>query len=313
MERLDFRAMGSQMAALLDTRPDRAADRLAQVPGWFAVWEQRLSRFRADSELSQLNRRPGEPVRLSPVLWDVLQASLQAAERTQGLVVPTLLPALESAGYDRDFESLRQNPPAASRSPHPEAGDWRALRLDPGGRTVTLPPDVRLDLGGVAKGWAADRAARRLGASAAALIDAGGDIAVSGPPSGGPGWSIGVADPKGSPEAQVEVLRLARGGVATSGRDYRRWEQEGSWMHHILDPRTALPAHTDVLSATVVAPTATEAEAAAKAALILGSQEGLAWIDDRPALAGLLVLEDGQVLRSRRLKRYLWSQVCLRD
>ncbi len=100
---------------------------------------------------------------------------------------------------------------------------------------------------------------------------------------------------------------IARGGVATSGRDYRRWQRDGAWQHHILDPRTGQPAATDVLSATVIAPTAREAEAAAKAALILGSREGLEWLETHPAFAGLLILEDSRMRYSHRLYKYLWS------
>jgi thiamine biosynthesis lipoprotein len=170
---------------------------------------------------------------------------------------------------------------------------------------VRLPPGARLDLGGVAKGWAADRAARRLGATGPALVDASGDIAASAPPRGAPGWAIGVADP-GDPGGQLALLCLARGGVATSGRDYRRWRRAGRWWHHLIDPRTGLPAETDVVSATVVAPTALDAEVAAKVALLLGQRVGLAWLEARPWLAGLLVGPDGRVATSRRWSRHLW-------
>jgi thiamine biosynthesis lipoprotein len=94
--------------------------------------------------------------------------------------------------------------------------------------------------------------------------------------------------------------------VATSGKDYHRWLRDGIWVHHIIDPRTGLPAVTDVLSATVVAPTALEAEAAAKAALILGSRAGMNWLDADPGLAGVLVLEDGSRFYSARMDQYLW-------
>ena len=99
---------------------------------------------------------------------------------------------------------------------------------------------------------------------------------------------------------------VGSGGVATSGRDYRRWTRNGTWQHHILDPRTGRPAQSDVLSATVIAPTAYEADVAAKTALILGSRDGLEWIEAHPALAGLLVTDEGQVIRSQRLNDYLW-------
>ena len=105
----------------------------------------------------------------------------------------------------------------------------------------------------------------------------------------------------------VALLLISHGGVATSGRDYRRWQRNGVWQHHLLDPSTGRPAETDALSATVIAPSAYEAEIAAKLALILGSRHGLAWLEARPALAGLLILEDGRILSSRRLVNYLWS------
>jgi thiamine biosynthesis lipoprotein len=116
-----------------------------------------------------------------------------------------------------------------------------------------------------------------------------------------------VANPA-DPETQLELLLIERGGVATSGRDYRRWRQNGAVRHHIIDPRTGRPAETDVLSATIIAPSAEDAEVAAKTALILGSRAGMAWIEARPSLAGLLVLEKGEVMQSQQLKRYLWPR-----
>ncbi len=305
MEALSFRAMGCEMKAVLDAEGPRARRALAQVPGWFESWEAALSRFGADSELSRLNARAGQIVRVSGVLWEVLQAALAAARRTGGLVTPTGLVALEAAGYDRTFAAL----PAAGSAAVAPAGPlpaWQAVRLLPRLQAVQVPAGVRLDFGGIAKGWAADRAARRLAAHAPALVDAGGDIRVSGPRATGEPWPIGAGDPRDA-DRDLALLALRGGAVATSGRDYRRWQRGGVWQHHILDPRTGHPATTDVLSATVLAPTAVAAESAAKAVLILGSGAGVAWLDAQPALAGLLVLDDGQVRLSRRLPDYYWS------
>jgi thiamine biosynthesis lipoprotein len=303
MQRLEFRAMGCQMLAVVESEAESAGGRLAQVPGWFEVWEQRLSRFRPDSELSRVNERSGTSVALSPVLWEVCEAALEGARLTGGLVCPTMLDALEAAGYDRSFEDLAAvlpTPPSAR--PVPEDDHWTEIRLDRATRSMVTPRGVRLDLGGIVKGWAADRAARRLASEGPALVDAGGDVAVSGPLVNGQGWPIGVADPASDAGRLLETIALKRGGVATSGRDYRRWRRDGAWQHHILDPRTGRPAETDVVSATVIAPSAQLAETAAKTALILGSREGLAWLDRRPTLSGLLVLEGGRALRSRRWK-----------
>ncbi|MBL8056453.1 MAG: FAD:protein FMN transferase, partial [Anaerolineales bacterium] len=291
------------------------AEALAQVPGWFADWEQHLSRFRADSELMRLNGAGGRPQPVSAVLWEVLAAAVDAYQRSDGLVSPTLLAALEAAGYDQSFDALLAPPVAgAALALRPETDPAPTLTLDiadplaaivrdEAARTVQLLDGVQLDLGGVAKGWAAEQAARRLAGCGPALVEAGGDIAVSGPRQDGAPWPIGVADPH-LPAADAAVLALSRGGVATSGRDYRRWQQGGVWRHHILDPRTGQPAVTDVLSATVVAPSLRDAELAAKAALILGSEEGLAWIEAAPDWAALLILDNGLLVESRRLAAY---------
>lgn len=315
MQDLAFRAMGCHMLAVLDDDSAAGATALADVPQRFAVWEQQLSRFRADSELSLLNRR-GYLRSASPALWAVVQLALDQARFTGGLVTPTLLTALEAAGYDRSFDALTAEAMAGfvmrlPDTPCDTLEAWAAIRCDPATRSIQLPAGVRLDLGGSAKGWAADQAVRRLAAYGPALIDAGGDIAVSGPQRDGSPWPIGVADPC-APDEQIDLLLLAQGGVATSGRDYRRWRQNGSWQHHLIDPRTLRPAITDLLSATVVGPSAAECEVAAKVVLLLGSRDGLGWLEAQPALAGLVVLEDGSVIRSRRLEAYRW-QATLRE
>jgi thiamine biosynthesis lipoprotein len=294
------------MLVALDANTPDTAQQLAQAPGWFAAWEQTLSRFLPDSELTRFNQRAGSIVQVSDVLWDVIMSAQQAAQRSHGLVTPTMLAELKQAGYDRSFEllsaqSAAERPPALTPS-----GDWNAVVLMPSSHSIRLPPGVQLDLGGIAKGWAADRAARQLGIYGPALVDAGGDIALSSPMADGSAWPIAVADPA-DPDGQLELLMLPSGGIATSGRDYRRWQQAGVWQHHILDPRTGRPAATDVVSATVIGSSAREAEMAAKTVLILGSRAGLAWVEARPTLAALLVLEGQGVVRSRRLELFSWS------
>ncbi|MGB0383549.1 MAG: FAD:protein FMN transferase [Ardenticatenaceae bacterium] len=304
MQRIEFRAMGCQMLAVLDNDSLEAAEQLAQLPDWFEIWEQSLSRFRPDSELSRLNRQAGEPVAVSEVMWQVAQEAIDAAHYSQGLVVPTLLDALEAAGYDRSFDEMgtfcpKQASPMANNS-------WQQIKFDFKCRTITLPTGSGLDLGGIAKGWAAHQAAHYLSRWGGTLVDAGGDIAISGPMSNQQAWPIGICDPFGrQPEP---LLLLDEGGIATSGRDYRRWQQDGKWQHHIIDPRTGEPAQTDLLSATVVAPTVEEAEVAAKMVLILGSQKGLEWLEAEPLLAGVMVCEDSQIIYSRGMERYLCPQ-----
>lgn len=307
MHRREFRAMGSRMLAVVDSRDSQPPDNLEQVPVWFEEWEQCLSRFRSDSELCRMNQQSGQPVQVSDTLWDVFQEAQQAEWMTGGLVTPLVLDALLHAGYDRDFEEIFK----AGPRPLPEIVTsgylMDEIRTDALSHTVRLPIGAHLDFGGVAKGWAASKAMKRLAAEGPALVDAGGDIAVSGPLLDGGGWQIGIVNPF-SPVDDLETLTLMEGGVATSGKDYRRWMRGEAAQHHIIDPRTGLPAETDILTATVVAPSLLQAEAYAKAVLISGSQTGAALIEDHPELAGLLVLETGQVIYSRKMKDYLKTQ-----
>jgi thiamine biosynthesis lipoprotein len=311
MQQKTLRAMGSQVLAVLDADTPAAGNALAAVPSWFAEWEAILSRFRADSELSWLNQHSGQWVTVSSVLWDVLTLALDAARWSTGLVLPTLLPALEAAGYTASMEGQVQTQTQVlsllSRPSVPlPLPDWRDIRCNPVHRAVWLPSGTRLDLGGIAKGWAADQAAQRLYAYGPALVDAGGDIAISTARSDGTPWPVGVADPT-EPDRLVALLGIDQGAVASSGRDYRCWQHNGHWQHHIIDPRTGQPAQVDVVSATVVGTTAARAEVAAKAALILGSRDGLAWLETHPTFAGLLILDDSTVVCSHRLQPYLWK------
>ncbi len=298
---LHFRAMGCQMTAMIDSDTPEAADALSQVPGWFEAWEAALSRFRSDSELMRLNALAGSPVVVSQTLWDVLHVSLAAEQASGGLVTPLVLDSLEAAGYALSFEWVQQAN-GVSASPQPAVAArpvalslGEALHFDADKLTVTLEPGYRLDLGGVAKGWAAEEAARRLSAFGPALVDAGGDIAVSGARADGSAWPIAIADPQ-IQDADLGRLALAAGGVATSGRDYRRWLVDGQPRHHLIDPRTGLPSTTDVLCVTVTAPTLRAAEVAAKTVFLLGSDAAGAWLAVRPELQALLVLDDGRMI-----------------
>lgn len=303
---LAFRAMNCEMAAWVVT-PDEAAATagLEHVRAFMAEVEARLSRFRSDSELSYVNARAGQSVRVSPLFWEVLTAALAAAAESGGLYDPTLLDALEAAGYTDSFERLastearsEHRPKVRRLWPWRNRQRWRQIRLDPTTRTVTLPPHTRLDLGGIAKGWAAEQAASHLAALGPCLVDAGGDLAARGtlPPvaavPGQTGWPIGVADPWHS-DRDLGLLFLDRGGVATSGVDYRHWYHDGVRQHHLIDPRTGRPAVTDVLTATVIAPTATQADVLASVIVILGAEAGCRRLLALPRVEGLIIRADG--------------------
>ena len=308
LHRFPFRAMGCQMLAIVEQDSEDAPDTLARVPEWFEEWEQALSRFRHDSELSILNRTADQFVPVSQILWDVYQASLQADRTTDGLVTPTILEAIEMAGYDRPFDELSTQ--MGNSTGHSTTDLWTEIRPlsmvlhDEISRSICLPPDIRLDFGGIAKGWAAHQAAERLKANDPALMNAGGDIAISGLRQDGKSWPVGISNPF-EPDKDLVTLYVQEGGIATSGKDRRHWIQGTALHHHIIDPRTGQPALTDILTATVIAPTAMEAEAAAKAVFLLGSGAGLDWLEADTDLAGVLVLDNGQVIANRRAEDYL--------
>ena len=302
IHRNKFRAMGCRMEALVDGAS--YPDFLDEVPAWFEEWEQVLSRFRIDSELTLLNMKTGQAVQVSQILWDVFQASMDAGKLTGGLVNPLILDALLYAGYDQSFERLSFDAPRVFLDFTADVRLLNAINTDAATRTIFLPKGAHLDFGGVAKGWYAHQAVERLTEVGPALVNAGGDIAISDLKLSGERWPIGVEDPFNSDGDVIDTLYLERGGIATSGKDYHHWMRNGIAQHHIIDPRTGLPAETDILAATIIAPTAMEAEAMAKAVMISGSQAGLARLNGDGQLAGLLVLENGERLYSENIEKY---------
>jgi FAD:protein FMN transferase len=302
-ETVEFRAMGCEMLAALDLPPERGRQLLSHVPGWFEIWEATLSRFRSTSELSQINDRSGKPVVVSETMWRVLQAARRAENLSSGLVTPVLLSALMAAGYTSSFDKLAGDQHVASPKEQTEmAFSLLDVIFRADDRSICLPQGLKLDLGGVAKGWSAHRAMRLLEPYGPALVDAGGDIAISGLNSNGEPWLVDIEDPLQRTE-NLATLHLGRCGVATSGKDHRRWLQDGRLRHHIIDPRTGEPAITDVLTSTVIASNVMKAEMAAKIALILGSEKGMVWLNTHTGYAGLIVTEDGDILTSKLFER----------
>lgn len=243
-----FRAMGTDIELLLDGEPGTA---FAQVEAEFERLEARLSRFRPDSELSRLNAAGS--LDAGADLLAVTRAALAARERSGGRFDPTVHDALVAAGYDRSFELVASD--AVDRAgPPPRCGG----RVDVDGSRITLGPGVRLDLGGIAKGYAVDRAAAILAAAGDCVVNAGGDLVAR-----GGHWPVGI-------EHTDLVLELSSGAIATSGRDRRRWRRGDEERHHLIDPTSGRPALTELLRVTVVAPTAIEAEVLAKVAFLGG-------------------------------------------
>jgi FAD:protein FMN transferase len=286
MRREEFRAMGTTISLLL---PDDLVDQgLHIVRALFAEWEEALSRFLPESELSRLNAQPGKPVPVSDLLFNVLATALEAAQATRGVFDPAMLDQLVKIGYDRTFDDLPAERPDPIIPGEP-GGGWRGIRVDTIRRRVTLPAGIKLDFGGIAKGMAVDAALASLRESGItpALVNAGGDLAADGLPPGDEQWQLSVPG-----RDRYWSIPLRRGAMATSGIARRHWKQGNTLRHHLLDPRTGLPAQSDLWSVTVVADRCEQGEVAAKVAFILGSHEGAAFLQ-KHRIAGLLVRQDG--------------------
>jgi thiamine biosynthesis lipoprotein len=297
-----WQALGTNVV-LRTVDPAGLASARKAVESELAAIDRACSRFRADSELSRLNDRPGRPVQVSPLLFEALALALDAASVTDGDVDPTLGRALELAGYDRDWHLLPtpgdgQAHGAGTCSPVLKLralSGWRSVSLDAQTRTVRLPHGVRLDLGATAKALAADSAATAAHTASGygVLVSLGGDIATAGPAPAG-GWRIHVTDDhRSDATAPGQTVSIRSGGLATSSTTVRRWSHEGRTMHHILDPATGNPADTCWRTVSVAAESCADANIACTASLVRG-RSALDWLAELE-LPARLQDQDGSV------------------
>ena len=292
-----FRAMNTGVGVWVWSADLEHTPTIQPALGWaeafFGRAEAELSRFRGHSALSRLNRAAGRgPHVVSSMLWAVLLAAFDAAHESGGIYDPTVLHSLERAGYDRSFEAIEPIArEAVSPTPTLPFGSWRRVRLDGLTRSVDVPQDLALDLGGIAKGWTVDHVALALAPLGPVLVDAGGDLRVVGMVDG-EAWPVGVQD-SFMPERDRALVRLRGGALATSSIGGRRWRRGDRTLHHLIDPRTGTSADSDLHAVTVHAPDAMTADVAAKVALVLGSTAGTAYLLKR-GVSALLTATDGR-------------------
>jgi thiamine biosynthesis lipoprotein len=286
-------AMGGRLVIHLDVEVEREAEARRATAATFRRierWASRLTRHSAASDLSVLNAAPGEEIAVRPTLAAALRAGRIATEASEGLADITLLDARLAA----------EGPAAEGQAQTSRAFDWALVPGRHGSATVRRPAGLHFDLDGIGKGWIADRALRLLSDWPSVVVDADGDLAIRCAP--GKAWELAVEDPRTS-NASLAVLRLAatrgvpgRWGVATSGTSIHRWIVDGHVRHHLIDPRTGLPAATDVVQSTVIAGTTLRAEVLAKSAVIAGKGAGLALLDRARVQGALVLTEQGEVL-----------------
>ncbi len=314
-----FHAMGSDVRLMVGAplmrqapTPGEAAERERRYVQDFAV---RLSRFRQDSELCALNADPREAVSVSPLLAAAVQAGLWAAQRSGGLVDPTLGDAIAQVGYSRSLdgetppsleEALAAAPARRPARPRPDRR-WRQVTVTE--RIVRRPPRLAIDTGGVGKGLCADAVAHRLSGYSRCVVDCGGDLAIGGVGAQLQPYEVEVEHPLTG--ETVRTIRVSAGGVATSGLNVRLWRTaEGGFAHHLLDPESGAPAWTGLIGVTALGGSALEAETLSKTALLLGP------LGARGVLAehgGLIVYDSGDVEEIGALDRVHGARALLGD
>ncbi len=283
-----FRSMNTEVTVTAEDPYEEAI--AGHVAAIFWQAERRFSRFRADSELARLNTSQG-PLVVSPELFNALRRARRYTEMTDGLFDPGIGADLIALGYDRSFA-----PGALDRergAPVPRTGRFLDLILDRSTFTVERPSGLWIDLGGMIKGASVDAAARCLRTSG--VIDAGGDAVLRGRSPTGEPWLVEIEDPM-DPSRMLATLALADRGVATSAANRRRWRVGESIAHHLVDPRTRSPAVTDLLQATVIAPTAELADVLAKTAFLLGAQAGRRFLERQLHVSAVLVPSTGALV-----------------
>jgi thiamine biosynthesis lipoprotein ApbE len=291
----DWKALGT-MVQLIVTDPRRLADGRRLLEADLAAVDAACSRFRPDSELAAIDSAQG-PVEVSPLLAEALAVALRAARLTDGDVDPTVGAAMAAIGYDRDFPLVAASGPPLTLTVRSVPG-WRQVQFDEQSRILVLPAGTCLDLGATAKAWAADRSAAHLAGTlgCGVLVSLGGDIAVGGPTPPG-GWRVRVQDVTGRPEdppvGPSAVVAIRDGGLATSSTTARRWRRGGNVLHHILDPRTGLPAPPCWRTVSVAAASCADANTASTAAIIRG-RDAPGWLTGL-GLPARLVDEAGAV------------------
>lgn len=245
------------------------ANDLMPVYKLFASVEDTCSRFKEDSELSQLNQRVGNEVEVSELLFSILKDALRFYEETNGVFNPGILSAMESSGYTKSIEFIKGREVSAASLLAPEVAAVQPYSLNENNQRVVL--QTRIDLGGIAKGWVIDRAAEVLSDYGFGFINVGGDIRVFGrlPRP----LNIGIEDPF-EPAQMLSSIQVTDGAVATSTSMKRRWKVEGRNKHHLIDVKTGEPSSSTIVSSTVTAPTALEADVLAKVTLLLGEEAG---------------------------------------
>lgn len=294
----NFRAMNSEIVLAAEGESPQIENSFIAVKKFIETSEKRFTRFSEQSELSHLNRSAGVWFHASTELFEIVKTAQFYFHKTDGLFDPSILLHLQNAGYVHSMDEIRRFGSAPEPASHVPASvsTFASVELNGTNTSIRLPADLQIDLGGIAKGWIAERAARLLSQYASACaVSAGGDMFLIGCPEGEDCWEVGLEDPR-DPQVDITTLLLQEGAVATSSVAKRTWKQGNTPRHHLINPRTGQPADTSWLSVTVLAPQAAAAETFAKAFLIANEEEARSLGEQNPELTVLAVDRHGNLI-----------------
>ncbi|MBO9129402.1 FAD:protein FMN transferase [Bacillus sp. 165] len=281
MKKYTFKAMSTVVE--IGTLLDLPEDIQCVVKEQLRTLEAACSRFQENSELSSLNKQLGKEMPVSSLLFDILQKAQVFYEETDGLFNPGILRALEYAGYSKSIEYIRGKATDSPSSPPPYPVQMFPYTLNEGLQAVTL--HTKIDLGGMAKGWILDEIGTYLETHGNGFVNIGGDIRIFG--SLPHALHIGIEHPY-LVNTIVDSLTISSGAIATSTSMKRRWLVNGEWKHHLINPLTGQPSDSTLISCTVAAPTAIQADIWAKTILLLGEEQGRKWLQQKKITAVLL-------------------------
>lgn len=289
-QQVRWQALGTYVQLSVSDR-DKAAAAERRARALLAVVDRACSRFRDDSDLNRVNAGAGTWVRVDPLLVTATVAAVEAAEHTDGIVHPLLGKVMIGLGYDRTFTALQPGRASGTHIEPPPLGAWRSIEWE--AEAIRIPAGTALDLGATAKAWASDVISATIAEEehANVALSLGGDVAIASGDRSPTWWPIAICEhPDGEADTEVAV---AWGGLATSSTRLRRWTVAGVNHHHLVDPRTGASARTCWRTVSATGPSATAANIATTAAVVLGD-EAVRWLTER-GVAARLVSEDGTV------------------
>lgn len=309
-----FRAMSTEVFVSIITDDALSAQQeSAHIERAIAIFEKNFSRFLPESELTKLNRSGGRSFRASTDMVHILAEAKRWHGETRGIFDPTIIGALEALGYEKSIDFARgpvtiaiSTDIAAHQNQFSMRRRFPELTINATENIVHAPEGLRVDLGGIGKGYIVDAAVGHASKTFKDFwISAGGDISLSGTNFGKP-WEVKVQNPLALEDdiGHITIPRGERAALATSGITKRKGIEGGFAWHHLIDPLTGLPANNGIIAVTVLAPTATAADILAKTVLIAGKEKGLEFIARHEDAGCIIVDAEGTIMVSDRMKEY---------